>query len=126
MYQPQGMQSPHFLILQPALKLNDYNHQQIFCKMLSHMTLTFDKRNFEETAKRSWRYSIIYIKVTSKDPKQREEEQKTPMKMCAAVLRIYEKFFLRAYIYLFSETWEYIIKLLLGLSTFVLEVIIFQ
>ena len=47
---------------------------------------------------------------------------KVPMKICAFVLRIYEKFLQKNYNYLFAEVWEYIIKLLIGLTTYVLEV----
>jgi len=36
------------MIKKPVLDYNDYSHQKILLKMLSHLTLLFDKRNFEK------------------------------------------------------------------------------
>lgn len=57
------------------------------------------------------------------DPRIREEEMKVPIKLCAIVIRIYNKFLFKAYPFLYIDHWEYIIKLLLGLASHILQVI---
>jgi len=57
------------------------------------------------------------------DPRIREDEMKVPLKLCAIVIRIYHKFLFKIYPYLYIDHWEYVIKLLLGLSLYILQVI---
>jgi hypothetical protein len=47
---------------------------------------------------------------------------KVPIKLCAMVIRIYDKFLNKAYPFLYTDHWEYIIKLISGLASFILQV----
>jgi len=93
-----------------VLDYENYSHQKVLLKMLSHLTLLFDKRNFEKKPN-----------PLVGDPRIREEEMKVPIKLCAIVIRIYNKFLLKAYPFLYIDHWEYVIKLLLGLASHILQ-----
>jgi len=46
---PQVLQkNSSYLLKQPILDYSDYSHQKILLKMLSHLTLLFEKKNFEK------------------------------------------------------------------------------
>jgi len=79
--------------------------------MLTQMTLLFEPINFAEKKQNS----LIG------DPSVRMSENEVLFNLCEHVLRIYNKFIFKAYSYLSSDHWEYIIKLLLGLASHILN-----
>jgi len=92
------------------LEYEDYSHQKVMLKMLTHLTLLFEERNFD-----------MKPNPLVGDPRLRAEEMKVPFKLCALILKIYRKFVFKAHSYLASDHWEYIIRLLLGLATHILQ-----
>jgi len=79
--------------------------------MLTQMTLLLEPSNFVEQKEHR----------LPGDPRFRVAEHRVLFSLFSHVLRIYNKFIFKAYSYLYSDHWEYMIKLLLGLASHILN-----
>lgn len=103
--------------------MENESDQQIFREILSHMSFIFDKKNFAQNLGELFRTLSDIPALKVPDSKQEEDIRKLSL----YVLSLYNKF-IEKYLKFFTQaTWEFVLKLLMGITNYMLEVkIVYQ
>lgn len=100
------------------LNIKNENDQQIYRELLSHMTFIFDKKNFSPNLGELFKNLRDIPSLKISETKYKEDIKK----LCIYVLDLYDKFITKNQKYFTKTTWEFIVKLLMGLTNYMLEV----